>query len=258
MASWGRNQDPAAPGRFDSLDDAKINRFQLKIMFVSGMGFFTDAYDLFVIGIVVALLKTRVESFHRPGFLAELGDAAGLRGRRDRLRPGRRHPRPQEDLRLRGADPGHRGARVGVRAELHVPADLPDHPGDRHRRRLPGVGDDHERVLGQADPGPDGRPGVRDAGRGPDRRPAGGLDPARIGGLQRSHLADPARARRDTGAGGLLPAAPDSRDAPVRGGGRRPRGGRGRDRCGDRLRAAPRGRPRNRRRGIRRVRSAAS
>src|SRR5580700_8873823 len=47
----------AAPGRFDSLDDAKINRFQLKIMFVSGMGFFTDAYDLFVIGIVVSLLK---------------------------------------------------------------------------------------------------------------------------------------------------------------------------------------------------------
>jgi PHS family inorganic phosphate transporter-like MFS transporter len=48
----------AAPGSFDTLDDAKINRFQLKIMFVSGMGFFTDAYDLFVIGIVVALLKT--------------------------------------------------------------------------------------------------------------------------------------------------------------------------------------------------------
>jgi PHS family inorganic phosphate transporter-like MFS transporter len=46
-------------GNFDALDDAKINRFQLKIMFVSGMGFFTDAYDLFVIGIVVALLKTQ-------------------------------------------------------------------------------------------------------------------------------------------------------------------------------------------------------
>jgi hypothetical protein len=28
-------------------------------MFVSGMGFFTDAYDLFVIGIVVSLLKTQ-------------------------------------------------------------------------------------------------------------------------------------------------------------------------------------------------------
>jgi MFS transporter, PHS family, inorganic phosphate transporter len=47
-----------APGGFDRLDSAKINRFQLKIMFVSGMGFFTDAYDLFVIGIVVVLLKT--------------------------------------------------------------------------------------------------------------------------------------------------------------------------------------------------------
>jgi MFS transporter, PHS family, inorganic phosphate transporter len=47
-----------SPGTFDRLDATKFNRFQLKIMFVSGMGFFTDAYDLFVIGIVVALLKT--------------------------------------------------------------------------------------------------------------------------------------------------------------------------------------------------------
>jgi MFS transporter, PHS family, inorganic phosphate transporter len=46
-------------GHFDALDSAKITKFQLKIMFVSGMGFFTDAYDLFVIGIVVALLKTQ-------------------------------------------------------------------------------------------------------------------------------------------------------------------------------------------------------
>src|SRR3984885_10496948 len=45
------------PGTFDTLDEAKVNGFQLKIMFVSGMGFFTDAYDLFVIGIVVVLLK---------------------------------------------------------------------------------------------------------------------------------------------------------------------------------------------------------
>jgi MFS transporter, PHS family, inorganic phosphate transporter len=52
----------AAPGggqdAFSALDDGKVTRFQWKIMFVSGMGFFTDAYDLFVIGIVVALLKT--------------------------------------------------------------------------------------------------------------------------------------------------------------------------------------------------------
>ena len=49
----------AGPDAFQALDDSKITRFQWKIMFVSGMGFFTDAYDLFVIGIVVALLKTQ-------------------------------------------------------------------------------------------------------------------------------------------------------------------------------------------------------
>ena len=42
---------------FQALDDSKISRFQIKTMFVSGMGFFTDAYDLFVIGIVVSILK---------------------------------------------------------------------------------------------------------------------------------------------------------------------------------------------------------
>jgi MFS transporter, PHS family, inorganic phosphate transporter len=55
----GAQTGPAsAPSSFGTLDDTGINRFQLKIMFVSGMGFFTDAYDLFVIGIVVALLQT--------------------------------------------------------------------------------------------------------------------------------------------------------------------------------------------------------
>ncbi|MDI3313390.1 MAG: MFS transporter [Mycobacterium sp.] len=41
----------------EAIDRAGISRFQWKIMFVSGMGFFTDAYDLFVIGIVVYLVK---------------------------------------------------------------------------------------------------------------------------------------------------------------------------------------------------------
>lgn len=41
-----------------ALDESRISRFQLKIMFVSGMGFFTDAYDLLVIGIVVSLART--------------------------------------------------------------------------------------------------------------------------------------------------------------------------------------------------------
>jgi MFS transporter, PHS family, inorganic phosphate transporter len=51
----GNSESPV--GVFDVLDESKVTRFQWKIMFVSGMGFFTDAYDLFVIGIVVALLK---------------------------------------------------------------------------------------------------------------------------------------------------------------------------------------------------------
>ena len=39
------------------MDAAKLSRFHWKIMFISGMGFFTDAYDLFIIGVVMALLK---------------------------------------------------------------------------------------------------------------------------------------------------------------------------------------------------------
>src|SRR6202167_3023708 len=42
---------------FSEMDNAGISREHWKIMFISGMGFFTDAYDLFVIGVVMALLK---------------------------------------------------------------------------------------------------------------------------------------------------------------------------------------------------------
>jgi PHS family inorganic phosphate transporter-like MFS transporter len=52
------NAHAASEDPFGTLDDTTVNRFQWKIMFISGMGFFTDAYDLFVIGIVVALLQT--------------------------------------------------------------------------------------------------------------------------------------------------------------------------------------------------------
>jgi MFS transporter, PHS family, inorganic phosphate transporter len=48
---------PPSGAAFNDLDEGGISRFQLKIMFISGMGFFTDAYDLFVIGIVVYLIK---------------------------------------------------------------------------------------------------------------------------------------------------------------------------------------------------------
>jgi PHS family inorganic phosphate transporter-like MFS transporter len=39
------------------MDDSKITRQHWKIMFISGMGFFTGAYDLFIIGVVMSILK---------------------------------------------------------------------------------------------------------------------------------------------------------------------------------------------------------
>ena len=39
-----------------ALDDSALSRFHLKAMLTSGMGFFTDAYDLFIIGVVLAIL----------------------------------------------------------------------------------------------------------------------------------------------------------------------------------------------------------
>jgi MFS transporter, PHS family, inorganic phosphate transporter len=39
------------------MDEAATTRLHWKIMFISGMGFFTDAYDLFIIGVVIEMLK---------------------------------------------------------------------------------------------------------------------------------------------------------------------------------------------------------
>lgn len=42
---------------FSEMDNVGISKGHWKIMFISGMGFFTDAYDLFIIGAVMALQK---------------------------------------------------------------------------------------------------------------------------------------------------------------------------------------------------------
>ena len=39
-----------------ALDEAALGRFHLRAVLASGMGFFTDAYDLFVIGIASTLI----------------------------------------------------------------------------------------------------------------------------------------------------------------------------------------------------------
>ena len=41
----------------DEIEGAKLNRSHIRIMLISGVSFFTDAYDLFVIGVVLLMLK---------------------------------------------------------------------------------------------------------------------------------------------------------------------------------------------------------
>jgi MFS transporter, PHS family, inorganic phosphate transporter len=49
----------SSEGVLKQMDDAEIGRVHWKIMFISGMGFFTDAYDLFIIGVVMAILQNQ-------------------------------------------------------------------------------------------------------------------------------------------------------------------------------------------------------
>ncbi len=51
------NSATAGTSDFSEMDNAGISKEHWKIMFISGMGFFTDAYDLFIIGVVMSLLK---------------------------------------------------------------------------------------------------------------------------------------------------------------------------------------------------------
>ncbi len=50
---------PFPKADFRELDEAKPSKLHWKIMFISGMGFFTDAYDLFIIGVVMTVLRSQ-------------------------------------------------------------------------------------------------------------------------------------------------------------------------------------------------------
>lgn len=43
----------------DAINEARLSRFHSKAIFVSGMAFFTDAYDLFIIGVASTLIATQ-------------------------------------------------------------------------------------------------------------------------------------------------------------------------------------------------------
>jgi PHS family inorganic phosphate transporter-like MFS transporter len=60
-----------ANDNFQAMDDAKPSATHWKIMWISGMGFFTDAYDLFIIGVVMAILKKQWHVSHLDESLVE-------------------------------------------------------------------------------------------------------------------------------------------------------------------------------------------
>jgi MFS family permease len=65
----------SAASAFKELDESGITPLHWKIMFISGMGFFTDAYDLFIIGVVLTLLKTE---WHLSSFQVALVGSTAL------------------------------------------------------------------------------------------------------------------------------------------------------------------------------------
>src|ERR1700690_2817138 len=85
-ATAERAFDPQSDGHIsremvEQLDAAPTSREQWKILFISGMGFFTDAYDLFVIGVVATLVTSEghIASYQKSlrSSLALLTSAAG-------------------------------------------------------------------------------------------------------------------------------------------------------------------------------------
>ena len=56
MSGGGAVAETQARDLIAALDEASLSRFHLRAVLVSGMGFFTDAYDLFVIGIASTLI----------------------------------------------------------------------------------------------------------------------------------------------------------------------------------------------------------
>ena len=56
LQGWGAMTEMRSRDLIAALDEASLSRFHLRAVLVSGMGFFTDAYDLFVIGIASTLV----------------------------------------------------------------------------------------------------------------------------------------------------------------------------------------------------------
>ena len=151
----------------EALDEAPLSLFHLKAAFTAAMGFFTDAYDLFIIGVALVLIKgdwhlsaVQTSFLGSATLLATLvgalvfGRVADLLGR----------------TRVYGAGGGDHGPgrpRHRAGAGLRLAGRLPIRARHRDRRRLPG-----ERRHGQRVRQPASGEGCSSRWSSPPRRPA--------------------------------------------------------------------------------------
>ncbi|HVD03327.1 MAG TPA: MFS transporter [Candidatus Dormibacteraeota bacterium] len=69
------SQETISRGVVEALNEAPIGRFHMRVLFTAGMGFFTDAYDLFIIGVALALIKVE---YHPSAFVIGLIGSTAL------------------------------------------------------------------------------------------------------------------------------------------------------------------------------------
>jgi MFS family permease len=122
----------------EQLNDALTSRDHWKILFTSGMGFFTDAYDLFVIGVVATIVTSEwhIASYQKSlVFSLALLTSAGARSFSVVSPIG---SDGKKDLRLRGPRSCRRSRRLGLLAKYPVADRVSGNPGIRDRRRLSG------------------------------------------------------------------------------------------------------------------------
>ena len=81
VASSGRAySQPVAPSAFSKLDEKPFSRFHVLAMFTTGMGVFTDGYDLSSIGLVLPLCLASFGVDHITGFQSGLLTGSALVG----------------------------------------------------------------------------------------------------------------------------------------------------------------------------------
>ena len=221
----------------DLLNDAPRSRFHRRAVVISGMGFFTDAYDLFVISTVAVLVKAQwhlsttqtswvTGSAILAAFIGALvfGRIADVLGRKSVYVV-------VAVIMIVGAltSAFATGFLWLVIARFVLGLGI---GGD-----YPGIGGAHERVCQPRRPGSPGRAGVLDAGSRPHRGATRRTVAAVIGHQPRPHLATDARPRCGPRCHRRLPAGEDARVTSLPGAGTR----RGRSRRHASWRSSPNG-----------------